>query len=250
MVVGGGIAGLAAAWHLRQGGEHLRVTVLEGAPRVGGKLHATEVAGVAMDAGAEAMLARRPEGRELARMVGLGEELRLPGTTQAAILTRGALRPMPKGHVMGVPSDLLALSRSGILSPGGLARAALDRILPATRVSTDVSVAAYIRARMGGEVVDRLVEPLLGGVYAGRTERLSLDATMPRIAIAARSERSLLAAAGEIAADAPKDAGPVFTTLRGGWAACPRPSPPPQGPRSGPASWSGSCEGPRADGGW
>lgn len=221
MVVGGGIAGLAAAWHLRQGGEHLRVTVLEGAPRVGGKLHATEVAGVAMDAGAEAMLARRPEGRELARMVGLGEELRLPGTTQAAILTRGALRPMPKGHVMGVPSDLLALSRSGILSPGGLARAALDRILPATRVSTDVSVAAYIRARMGGEVVDRLVEPLLGGVYAGRTERLSLDATMPRIAIAARSERSLLAAAGEIAADAPKDAGPVFTTLRGGMGSLP-----------------------------
>ncbi|WP_433362077.1 protoporphyrinogen oxidase [Streptosporangium sp. CA-115845] len=221
VVVGGGIAGLAAAWHLRQGGENLRVTVLEGAPRVGGKLHATEVAGVAMDAGAEAMLARRPEGRELARMVGLGEELRLPGTTQAAILTRGALRPMPKGHVMGVPSDPLALARSGILSPGGLARVVLDRILPATRVTTDVSVAAYIRARMGGEVVDRLVEPLLGGVYAGRTERLSLDATMPGIAIAARTERSLLAAAGEIAADAPKDAGPVFTTLSRGMGSLP-----------------------------
>ncbi|MER5646732.1 protoporphyrinogen oxidase [Streptosporangium sp. NPDC002524] len=221
VVVGGGIAGLAAAWHLRRHGEHLRVTVLDGAPRIGGKLHATEVAGVAMDAGAEAMLARRPEGKELARMAGLGDELRLPGTTKAGILSRGVLRPMPEGHVMGVPSDVLALARSGVLSPAGLARVPLDHILPATRVTNDVSVAAYIRARMGEEVVDRLVEPLLGGVYAGRAERLSLDATMPRIAIAARSERSLLTAAREIADDAPKDAGPVFTTLSRGMGSLP-----------------------------
>ncbi|MER5319118.1 protoporphyrinogen oxidase [Streptosporangium roseum] len=221
VVVGGGIAGLAAAWYLRQGGEGVRVTVLDGARRVGGKLLATEVAGVSADAGAEAMLARRPEGKDLARMVGLGEELRHPGTTQAAILSRGTLRPMPKGHVMGVPSDLASLARSGILSPGGLARVPLDQILPATLVGTDVSVAAYIRARMGGEVVERLIEPLLGGVYAGKADRLSLDATMPRIAIAARSERSLLAATREIAAEAPKDAGPVFTTLRRGMGSLP-----------------------------
>ncbi|MFD8560876.1 protoporphyrinogen oxidase [Streptosporangium canum] len=221
VVVGGGIAGLAAAWYLRQGGEGVRVTVLDGARRVGGKLLATEVAGVSADAGAEAMLARRPEGKDLARMVGLGEELRHPGITQAAILSRGALRPMPKGHVMGVPSDLTSLAKSGILSPGGLARVPLDQILPATLVGTDVSVAAYIRARMGSEVVERLIEPLLGGVYAGQADRLSLDATMPRIAIAARSERSLLAATREIAAEAPKDAGPVFTTLRRGMGSLP-----------------------------
>ncbi|MFI6796845.1 protoporphyrinogen oxidase [Streptosporangium canum] len=221
VVVGGGIAGLAAAWYLRQGGEGVRVTVLDGARRVGGKLLATEVAGVSADAGAEAMLARRPEGKDLARMVGLGEELRHPGITQAAVLSRGALRPMPKGHVMGVPSDLTSLAKSGILSPGGLARVPLDQILPATLVGTDVSVAAYIRARMGSEVVERLIEPLLGGVYAGQADRLSLDATMPRIAIAARSERSLLAATREIAAEAPKDAGPVFTTLRRGMGSLP-----------------------------
>ncbi|MEU4830819.1 protoporphyrinogen oxidase [Streptosporangium sp. NPDC023615] len=221
VVVGGGIAGLAAAWYLRRGDEHLRITVLDGAPRIGGKLHAAEVAGVAVDTGAEAMLARRPEGKDLAGAVGLGEELRLPGTTRAGILSRGTLRPMPKGHVMGVPSDLVALARSGVLSPGGLARAGLEAVLPATRIGTDVSVAAYVRARMGGEVVDRLVEPLLGGVYAGRAERLSLDATMPRIAAAARSERSLLAAARHISADAPKDAGPVFTTLRRGMGSLP-----------------------------
>ncbi|AWS45391.1 protoporphyrinogen oxidase [Streptosporangium sp. 'caverna'] len=221
VVVGGGIAGLAAAWYLRQGGERVRVTVVDGAERIGGKLHATEVAGVSMDAGAEAMLARRPEGKDLVRMVGLDEELRLPGTTQAGILTRGTMRSMPKGHVMGVPSDVTMLAKSGILSLSGLARVPLDQILPETRVTADVSVAAYIRARMGAEVVERLIEPLLGGVYAGTAERLSLDATMPQIAIAARSERSLLDAAREIIAKTPKNTGPVFTTLRRGMGSLP-----------------------------
>ncbi|MFD1933938.1 MULTISPECIES: protoporphyrinogen oxidase [Nonomuraea] len=217
VIVGGGISGLAAAWFLRQGGgERVRVTVLEGGPRVGGKLHASEVAGVSVDEGAESMLARRPEGIELARMVGLGADLVDPGTTQAAIYTRGALRPMPRGQVMGVPGDLTELARSGIISPGGLLRVPLDQVLPATLVRSDVSVASYIRARMGAEVVERLVEPLLGGVYAGRADMLSLEATMPRIATAARSERSLLGAVRDIVHETPKDAGPVFTSLRGG----------------------------------
>ncbi|MBG0830849.1 protoporphyrinogen oxidase [Planomonospora sp. ID67723] len=221
VVVGGGIAGLTAAWYLRQGGENVRVTVLDGARRIGGKLHVSEVAGLPVDAGAEAMLVRRPEGKDLARMIGLGDELRHPGAAQASLLTRGSLRPMPKGQVMGVPSDLAALASSGVLSPGGLARVPLDQILPPMLVTTDVSVAAYIRARMGGEVVDRLIEPILGGVYAGRAEALSLDATMPRIAAVARSERSLLAAARKIAAETPKDAGPVFATLRRGMGSLP-----------------------------
>ena len=168
VVIGGGISGLAAAWQLRQGaGERIKVTLLEGGSRLGGKLYASEVAGVAVDAGAEAMLARRPEGKELVRAVGLGDELMSPGTASSAVYTRGALRRLPKGQVMGLPADLAELARSGILSPGGLLRVPLDQILPPTLVRTDVSVAAYIGARMGGEVVERLVEPLLGGVYAG-----------------------------------------------------------------------------------
>lgn len=221
-VIGAGISGLAAAWHLRQSaGERVKVTVFESSPRIGGKLYATEVAGVSLDAGAEAMLARRPEGKELAAAVGLADDLMDPGTTSSAIYSRGALRPLPKGQVMGVPSDLAELARSGILSPAGLLRVPLDQILPATLVRTDVSVAAYIRARMGAEVLDRLVEPLLGGVYAGRSDHLSLEATMPRIAAAARGERSLLAAARHIVQDTPKDAGPVFTTLRNGMGSLP-----------------------------
>jgi oxygen-dependent protoporphyrinogen oxidase len=217
VIVGAGISGLAAAWYLRQGaGDHIRVTVLEGSSRIGGKLHASEVAGVSVDAGAEAMLARRPEGKELARAVGLGDDLVFPGTLSSAVYSRGELRHLPKGQVMGVPSDLTELARSGIVSPGGLLRVPLDQILPPTLVRTDVSVAAYIRARMGGEIVDRLVEPLLGGVYAGRADMLSLEATMPRVAAVARSERSLLSAARHLVAETPKDAGPVFTSLRGG----------------------------------
>lgn len=217
VVIGAGISGLAAAWYLHQSaGERVKVTVLEGSPRIGGKLYASEVAGVSVDAGAEAMLARRPEGKELAKAVGLGDDLVFPGTTRSAVYTRGALRYLPKGQVMGVPSDLTELAKSGIVSPGGLLRVPLDQILPATLVRTDVSVAAYIRARMGAEVVDRLVEPLLGGVYAGRADQLSLEATMPRVAAMARSERSLLSAARQLAAETPKEASPVFTTLRNG----------------------------------
>ncbi|GAA0976758.1 hypothetical protein GCM10009555_036830 [Acrocarpospora macrocephala] len=222
VIVGAGIAGLAAAWFLRSaGGPRLRITVLEGASRIGGKLHASEVAGVLIDSGAESMLARRPEGKELVEAIGLGDQLVDPGTTRSLILSRGELRPMPAGQVMGVPSDLAALARSGILSPGGLARVPMDQVLPPTLVNDDISVAEYIKARMGDEIVDRLVEPLLGGVYAGRADHLSLAATMPAIAAAARTERSLLRAAKDIVAAAPKDAGPVFTTLRGGLGSLP-----------------------------
>ncbi|MER7501716.1 protoporphyrinogen oxidase [Nonomuraea pusilla] len=217
VVVGGGISGLAAAWFLRQGaGERVKVTVLESSPRIGGKLYASEVAGVSVDAGAESMLARRPEGKELAAAVGLAGDLVFPGTLRSSIYSRGTLHALPKAQVMGVPADLAELARSGIISPAGLLRVPLDQILPATLVRTDVSVAAYIRARMGGEVVERLIEPLLGGVYAGRSDMLSLEATMPRVAAVARSERSLLSAARHLVEEAPKDAGPVFATLRGG----------------------------------
>jgi oxygen-dependent protoporphyrinogen oxidase len=216
-VIGGGIAGLAAAWFLnRDGGERVAVTVYEGSPELGGKLRVGEIAGVPVDAGAEAILARRPEGVALASAVGLADDLVTPATTQAGVWTRGALRPLPAGQVMGVPSDLRALARSGVLSPRGLARAGLDLLLPRTLAADgDVSVGAYIGSRVGREVVDRLVEPLLGGVYAGRADLLSLDATVPQLAAAAHQERSLITAARRLRAAAP-DESPVFAGIRGG----------------------------------
>lgn len=219
MVVGGGIAGLTAAYHLTHAEETRtapRVTVLEGAARFGGKLAVSPVAGVEVDEGAEAMLARRPEGLELARAVGLGDALVTPGTTSASILSHGALRRIPAGQVQGVPGDLAALARSDVLSAAGLARAPMDLILPVTPLYDDISVAAYVGARLGGEVVDRLVEPLLGGVYAGRAEHLSLAATLPKVFEAARDQRSLILAARSLSAAARGAGGPVFATIDGG----------------------------------
>ncbi|GAA4514507.1 protoporphyrinogen oxidase [Actinoallomurus oryzae] len=216
-VVGGGIAGLTAAYHAAKGGA--RVTLLEGSADVGGKLRAGEVAGLAVDEGAEAMLARRPEGLELVRELGIGDRLAFPGTTSSAIWSRGALHAMPAGHIMGVPADLVALARSGVLSAAGLARVPLDLMRPATPRGEDVSVAGLIGARMGAEVVDRLVEPLLGGVYAGRADDLSFEATMPGLADASRTRRSLIAAARAVREATPASSGPVFTTLTGGMGA-------------------------------
>lgn len=206
VIVGGGISGLAAAFFLRD--EPVRVTVLEGSPRLGGKLAVSEVAGIAVDEGAEALLTRRPEGLELIREVGLGDQLVTPGTTSSAIWTRGAMRPLPQRQFMGVPADLADLARSGVLSEEGLVRARQDLDLPATERSGDVAVAAYVGARFGRELVDRLVDPLLGGVYAGRSEDLSFEATLPPLAAASRSHRSLAQAAESLLPAPPQEAVP------------------------------------------
>ncbi len=221
VIVGGGIAGLAAAFFLRD--EPVRVTVLEGSPRPGGKLCVSEIGGLAVDEGAEALLVTRPEGTGLIAELGLGGERVVPGTTSSAIWTLGALRPLPRRQFMGVPSDLAELAKSGVLSDEGVARASQDLELPPTARDGDVAVARYVGARLGAEVVDRLVDPLLGGVYAGRSAELSFDATLPALATASRKYRSLAEAAGSLLPAPPGDqdgrpasGGSVFTTLAGG----------------------------------
>ncbi|MER8219196.1 protoporphyrinogen oxidase [Streptomyces sp. NPDC094143] len=214
VVVGAGIAGLAAAHRLLQRGA--RVTVLEASGRVGGKLLPGEIAGARVDLGAESMLARRPEAVTLAREVGLAGHLQPPATATASIWTRGALRPMPTGHVMGVPGTAAALS--GVLSEEGLARIGRDAELPRTEVGDDVAVGRYVAARLGREVVDRLVEPLLGGVYAGDAYRISMRSAVPQLFEAARTHASLTEGVRDIQAraSAARQTGPVFLGLRGG----------------------------------
>ncbi|MFK0233034.1 protoporphyrinogen oxidase [Streptomyces vinaceus] len=219
VVIGGGIAGLAAAHRLLADG--LRVTLLEAGPRLGGKLLAGELAGAPVDLGAESVLARRPEALELARAVGLGEALQPPATATAHLWTRGALRPMPRGHVMGVPGDLAPLAASGVLSAEGLARIEAERELAPTEIGEDVAVGAYVAARLGREVVDRLVEPLLGGVYAGDAYRISMRAAVPQLFEAARTHASLGEGVRELqhraAAQQAGQAGrPVFSGIDGG----------------------------------
>lgn len=216
VVVGGGISGLAAALRLLEGGA--RVTLLEASDRVGGKLHAGEIAGMPVDLGAESVLARRPEAVELARAVGLGDRLQPPAAT-AMLWTRGGLRPLPQGHVMGVPGDPAALAASGVFSAEGLARIARDAELPPTEVGEDVAIGTHVAGRMGREVVDRLVEPLLGGVYAGDAYRISMRAAVPQLFEAVRTHRTLTEAVQAVqarAASAPQQTGPVFQGIEGG----------------------------------
>ncbi len=219
VVVGGGIGGLAAAQAVLTARPGTQVTVLEGAPDIGGKLRLGEVAGVQVDLGAESMLARRPEGTALAEAVGLGHDVVHPEVAGAGVWTRGAIRPLPP-TLMGIPADLAATGRSGILSRAGLLRARLEARLPAVDVSQDVSIGALVSRRLGRDVADRLVDPLVGGVYAGRSDELSLFAAWPQVVSALRLHGGLLSAAAasaqEAASDATLETPPVFAGISGG----------------------------------
>ncbi|MFW5899017.1 MAG: protoporphyrinogen oxidase [Jiangellaceae bacterium] len=211
-VVGGGISGLAAAYYLRAGG--VDVTVLDKAPAVGGVLRVSSVAGLPVDEGAESLLNRRPEAVDLAREVGLGDDIGYPSEAPAAVWSRGRLHRLPPGTVMGVPSDPDALD--GLLDPSELERVAADRTLPGMPLTGDVPVGRLVAERLGPAVAERLVEPLVGGVYAGHADELSLRATVPALAAAAEKENSLLDAAASVQAAAPPSDVPAFAGIRGG----------------------------------
>src|SRR6478672_1753170 len=205
------MAGLAAAHALRN---RARVIVLEASSRIGGKLRVSEVGGVPVDEGADSMLRRVPYAVALAEAVGLGDELVSPATGQAFVRSHGRLHPLPTGTVMGIPADLAALARSEVLSARGLARVPLDLVRPGEPTVDDISVGDLVARRLGREVVERLVDPLLGGVYAGRADLLSLQATLPQLVAQVAQHRSLVLAA-RAARGTPSDA-PVFAGIRGG----------------------------------
>jgi oxygen-dependent protoporphyrinogen oxidase len=214
-VVGGGIAGLAAAAEIRAARPDVEVVVLEGSPQVGGKLRVGEVGGVTVDLGAESMLNRRPEGVELVRAVGLADDIVHPATITAGLWSRGEILPMPR-TLMGIPIDLKLLAESRVISKPGLARAAMDAVLPASSLEgRDASVGALVEERFGKEVVDRLVEPLLGGVYAGHAREISARAAVPQVVALLDRDRSLSRAAAR-AVSGPTDDSPVFAGIRGG----------------------------------
>jgi len=219
-IVGAGITGLTAAFTLQQERPDTEVVVFEAADRVGGKILTTPFAGRPVDCGADAFLARVPEGVELCRELGLDTTLTSPAIGSALVWSRGSLRRLPTGLVLGVPTDLDALTESGLISPAGVARAAEDigRIEwvdgangPDPEGADDPTVGALIRARLGDEVHDTLVSPLLSGVNAGDADELSLSTGAAQLAVAARRGPSLIDELRAIAAAArPDPAAPVF----------------------------------------
>jgi oxygen-dependent protoporphyrinogen oxidase len=227
-VVGGGIAGLAAAWELVAGagaagdGSQPEVIVLEAEGRLGGKLRAEAFAGRRVDLAADAFLARRPEATELCDQLGLSGELVPVGATGASIWARGRLRPMPEGLSLGIPTRWRPLVRTGILGPGEALRVARDLVLPHRGVkgsSGDRTVAEIVEERLGRPVVDRLADPLIGGIHAGNVDHLSAAATFPVLLAASQEPGSLmrrLGSAGDRARrSGPGPGSPVFWSLAG-----------------------------------
>ena len=169
-VVGGGITGLAAAWELagpRGGHRPVRVTVLEAGAHLGGRIDTLDLGGRPVDAGADAFIARVPDAVALCQELGVGEQLVAPAATTALIWSRGELRRLPEDTVLGVPTRLRTLAASKVVSVAGLARAGLDLVLPADTSTDDRSIAALVDHRLGREIRERLVDPLLGGIHAG-----------------------------------------------------------------------------------
>jgi oxygen-dependent protoporphyrinogen oxidase len=225
VVVGGGISGLAAAWRLARRPDPPRVVVLEQSGRVGGKLLVGALGDVEVDLGAESVLARRPEALELFADLGLGDDVVHPATAAAKVVRDGVPHPLPAETVMGVPGRPETLA--GLLTPAEVERVAAEPSPPPMLAGgpgdgavPDVDVASFVATRLGPAVVDRLVEPLLGGVYAGRADRLSLRATVPQLWEMARTGERLLAAVRRLTTPAPggpdQTPRPVFAGLRGG----------------------------------
>jgi len=218
-VVGGGITGLAAAWEgMARGAD---VVVLEAADRVGGKMLTSEVGGVPVDEAPDAFLARVPEAVDLCAELGIHADLVAPATASAYVWSERALRRLPTEQLLGVPTDVDAVAATGILSPAGVSRARADLTAADDRPPGDEPVGALVRRRLGDEVLDRLVAPLIGGIWAGDCDRLSLRTAAPVLAAARDRGPSLLTAAAAARAEALAAAAaagdrPVFLAPRGG----------------------------------
>jgi oxygen-dependent protoporphyrinogen oxidase len=223
-VVGGGISGLAAAYRLRTLlGPAAEIVLIEGSRRLGGALRTVELGGVALDVGAEAFLMRRPEAVGLVEELGLGGQLTYPTPAAPTVRAGGRTVALPTRTMLGLPGA--AADVAGLLSAQGVARVAAEPTMPLCwEPGQDAAVGMLLRERAGDELVDRLVDPLLGGVYAGRADALGLRATLPAVATALdRGAGSLLAAASAALVPGqpsgrlpPGGPSPVFGTLRGG----------------------------------
>lgn len=222
IVVGGGITGLTTAYRLSALRPDASITVIESDQQVGGKIRSSRFAGVdGVDEGADAFLTRVPHAMALARELGLGDQLTSPAVASAHVWWNG-FHPIPEGLLLGVPSDLAKLAKTKLLTWPGKLRAGLEPILPATGVAQD-SVGRLIRKRFGKQVHERLVDPLIGSIYAADTDHFSL-AGVPQILDLASNNRSLLIGARKIrskaaTAAAAAPAGPIFATPADGMAA-------------------------------
>lgn len=221
VVVGGGVTGLTTAYRLLEKGEgRLRVTLLESSDRLGGNVNTVREGGLVLDGGPDAFVVQKREAAALCREIGLGD--RLVETQEAnrkVYIGRGdTLHVLPEGVVLTVPTRILPLAKSHLFSWPGKLRMGLDLVKPPKRDGADESIASFVRRRLGDEALERLAEPLMGGIYAGDCEKLSIQATFPQLAELESKHGSLVR--GVLATRPPRKAGApppsAFYSLKGG----------------------------------
>lgn len=230
VVVGAGITGLATAWELTGGAradpDAPRVVVLEGSATPGGALQCREIAGQSVDIGPDGFLARRPEVVELCAELGIDDRLEPVAAQGAAVWVGQRRHPLPSHTVLGVPTAVLPLARSGILGVTGTLRLAVDRVLPRPDRRgplEDRAIGPLVSRKLGHRVVDRLVDPLVGGIHAGGVGDMSAAAVFPALLAATRRRGSFMRALQRTADSAPRpaDGSPTFLTLRSGLGSLP-----------------------------
>ena len=220
VVIGGGVAGLTAAYRLTRITDPPAVTVLESEPRVGGKVSGVRVGGLELEAGADSFLARKPWAVDLCRELGLGAELVAPGSSGAWLWTSTGLERMPADAAFGIPGDIGDVLSWPGLSRAGRRRAARDLLIRRRRVAYDESLGALLRRRLGDEATDRAVAPLLAGLFAGDVDRLSARATFPELERWESYQGSLIRGSQAARRTARRgEPGPMFLKLRGGTSA-------------------------------
>lgn len=212
-VVGGGIAGLAAAYELHRRGLPFRL--LERARRPGGLILTEQTGGFLLEAGPDSVLVQKPAAADLCRELGIHDRLiptERPRT--AFIARRGRLHALPDEAYLGIPIGARAVARAGFLSPAARLRVLIERLIPPRVGEDDESIAQFMGRRFGREAVDYVADPLLAGIYAGDVERLSMRALFPRLVDLERSHGSVLRGLARLRPQRPPDG--AFLGLRGG----------------------------------
>lgn len=229
VIVGGGIAGLAAAHRLQELSRErempLRFTLCEASERLGGVIGSEQQDGFLLEYGPDSFISEKPWALELCKRIGL--EAELIGTQDQLrttfVVRNGKLEPLPEGFILLAPTRLSSLVRSRIFSWPGKLRMGLDLILPRAQPQNDESLGAFVRRRFGREVLERVAQPLIGGIYTADPDQLSLAATMPRFLNMERDKRSVIYALWQASRNKRQDMKDtsgarwsLFVTLRGG----------------------------------
>lgn len=207
-IIGGGIAGLTAAFYLQKIIQEkklpIEIKLIEASHRLGGKLQTVIRDGFTIERGPDSFLARKTSMVRLAKEVGMENQLVANSTGKSYVLVNDKLHSMPGGSIMGIPTEIGPFITTGLFSVPGKVRAAADFILPKSPGGKDQSLGGFFRRRLGNEVVENLIEPLLSGIYAGDIDQMSLMSTFPQFYEVEQKYRSLILGMKKTAPSQPK----------------------------------------------